>query len=77
MMDVNHLAKLLGDSAYVFLTLNCLWGVFCVLLYLRYAAHVPGRRLAWLTIAAFGLMLAVLVAAHPFAGEPRPLEVSS
>jgi ABC-type uncharacterized transport system permease subunit len=54
-----------------------LWGVFAVLLYLRYAAHVPGRRLAWLTLAAFALMLAVLVAAHPFAGSgpdltPRP-----
>jgi ABC-type transport system involved in cytochrome c biogenesis permease subunit len=49
-----------------------LWAVFAVLLYLRYAAHVPGRRLAWLTIAAFGLMLATLVAAHPFASEPRP-----
>ncbi len=49
-----------------------LWAVFAVLLYLRYAAHVPGRRLAWLTIAAFGLTLATLVAAHPFANEPRP-----
>lgn len=50
-----------------------LWAVFGVLLYLRYAAHVPGRRLAWWTIAAFVLMLLVLVAAHPFAsGEPRP-----
>lgn len=45
-----------------------LWAVFAVLLYLRYAAHVPGRRLAWLTIAAFGVMLVTLVAAHPFAG---------
>lgn len=46
-----------------------LWAVFCVLLYLRYSAHVSGRRLAWLTIAAFGLMLAVLLAAHPFAND--------
>lgn len=46
-----------------------LWAVFCVLLYLRYSAHVSGRRLAWLTIATFGLMLAVLLAAHPFAGD--------
>jgi hypothetical protein len=38
-----------------------------VLLYLRYAAHVPGRRLAGLTIVAFALMVAVLAAAHPFA----------
>ncbi len=48
-----------------------LWAVFGVLLYLRYAG-VSGRRLAWLTIAAFGLMLVVLLAAHPFANEPRP-----
>lgn len=56
-----------------------LWGVFCVLLYLRYSAHLSGRRLAWLTIAAFGLMLAVLVAAHPFASDrtspPGPLSI--
>jgi ABC-type uncharacterized transport system permease subunit len=50
-----------------------LWAVFAMLLYLRYAVHVPGRRLAWGTIAAFALMLAVLVAAHPFArGEVSP-----
>jgi ABC-type transport system involved in cytochrome c biogenesis permease subunit len=44
-----------------------LWAVFLVLLYMRYAAHVPGRRLAWLTTVAFALMVAVLAAAHPFA----------
>jgi len=44
-----------------------LWGVFVVLLYLRYAAHVPGRRLALLTMAAFGLMVTVLAVSHPFA----------
>jgi hypothetical protein len=38
-----------------------------LLLYLRYAVHVPGRRLARLTILAFVLMVAVLAAAHPFA----------
>jgi ABC-type transport system involved in cytochrome c biogenesis permease subunit len=41
--------------------------VVAVLLYLRYAVHVPGRRLAWLTILAFALMVAVLAANHPFA----------
>jgi ABC-type transport system involved in cytochrome c biogenesis permease subunit len=45
-----------------------LWLVALVLLYLRYSAHVPARRLAVLTIAAFGLMLVTLVASHPFAG---------
>ena len=44
-----------------------LWVVFAVLLYMRYAAHVPGRRLAWLSVAAFGLLLVALIAAHPFA----------
>ncbi len=44
-----------------------LWVVFVVLLYLRYAAHVPGRRLAFLTIVAFGLVVVVLASAHPFA----------
>lgn len=46
-----------------------LWAVFVLLLYLRYAAHVPGRRLAVLTIGAFGLMVVVLAATHPFAPE--------
>ncbi|MBY0460816.1 MAG: cytochrome c biogenesis protein, partial [Gemmataceae bacterium] len=44
-----------------------LWVVFLVLLYLRYAAHVPARRLAALSIAAFALLLVALAAAHPFA----------
>jgi Cytochrome C assembly protein len=44
-----------------------LWAVFVVLFYLRYVVHVPGRRLALLTILAFALMIAVLIAAHPFA----------
>ena len=53
-----------------------LWVVFLVLMYLRYATHVPGRRLAVLTMIAFGLMMVVLVSAHPFAqaavGEGTP-----
>lgn len=43
-----------------------LWVVFVVLLYMRYAVHVPPRRLALLSIVAFGLMLIALGAAHPF-----------
>jgi ABC-type transport system involved in cytochrome c biogenesis permease subunit len=46
-----------------------LWVVAVALLYLRYGAHLPPRRLALLTIATFGLMLVALVASHPFAGE--------
>jgi ABC-type transport system involved in cytochrome c biogenesis permease subunit len=45
-----------------------LWAVGLLLVYLRYGAHLPPRRLAYLTIAAFGLMLVTLVASHPFAG---------
>ncbi|MDB5313142.1 MAG: Cytochrome assembly protein [Gemmataceae bacterium] len=49
-----------------------LWVVFLVLLYLRYATNVPGRRLAVLSIVAFGLLLVALAAAHPFVvGEAR------
>jgi Cytochrome C assembly protein len=44
-----------------------LWVVALLLLFLRYRAHLPPRRLAWLTLLAFGLMLATLVASHPFA----------
>lgn len=49
-----------------------LWVVFLVLLYLRYGTSVPARRLATLSIAAFGLLLIALIASHPFvAGEGR------
>ncbi len=65
----------LGDNWFSLKVLGTvgLWAVFGVLMYLRYAAGVSGRRLAWLTIAAFGLMLAVLLAAHPFANDRTPL----
>ncbi len=44
-----------------------LWVVFLVLLYLRYGTNVPPRRLALLSVVAFGLMLIALATAHPFA----------
>jgi ABC-type uncharacterized transport system permease subunit len=44
-----------------------LWLVFLVLLYLRYGAHVPARRLATLCIVSFVLLLVALAASHPFA----------
>lgn len=44
-----------------------LWLVFLVLVYLRYGAHVPARRLALLSIVSFALLLVALVASHPFA----------
>ncbi|HEY1190887.1 MAG TPA: cytochrome c biogenesis protein CcsA, partial [Gemmata sp.] len=49
-----------------------LWVLFLVLLYLRYAVHVPARRLALFSVGAFGLLLVALVASHPFAiGGPK------
>jgi ABC-type transport system involved in cytochrome c biogenesis permease subunit len=44
-----------------------LWLVGMLLVILRYGAHRSPRRLAYLTIAAFGLMLVTLIASHPFA----------
>lgn len=49
------------------LSTNVLWLVFGVLVYLRYGTHMSPRRLAWLSIVAFVLLLIALVAAHPFA----------
>jgi len=44
-----------------------LWLVFGILLYLRYAAHARGRRVAWWTVAAFALLLLALISpVHPF-----------
>jgi ABC-type transport system involved in cytochrome c biogenesis permease subunit len=42
-----------------------LWVVALLLVYLRYGVHLPPRRIAILTIAAFGLLLVTLVASHP------------
>ncbi len=48
-----------------------LWLVFALLLYLRYGVHLRGRRLAQLTIAAFGLLLFTLAVSHvPVQGGP-------
>jgi Cytochrome C assembly protein len=49
-----------------------LWVVGVLLMYLRYGAHLPGRRLAWLAMLAFVLMLVALIASHPFVpGDTR------
>lgn len=42
-----------------------LWLVCILLLYLRTATHVPARKLAFLTIGAFVLMLLAFAATHP------------
>ena len=41
-----------------------LWAVFGIVLYLRYGYHLRGRRIALLTILAFGLLLVTLVTSH-------------
>jgi ABC-type transport system involved in cytochrome c biogenesis permease subunit len=43
-----------------------LWGVFALLLYLRYGVHLRGRPLALLTIVAFVLLLVTLAFSHTF-----------
>ena len=43
-----------------------LWIVFALLLYMRYGAHLNGRRLAQLTIVAFVLLLFTLASSHTF-----------
>ena len=52
-------AKILGSFG--------LWAVAGVLLYLRYGTGLPARRLAYLTLFAFALMILTLVTSHPFA----------
>jgi ABC-type uncharacterized transport system permease subunit len=47
-----------------------LWVVFAILLYLRFGVHVRGRRVAFLTIAAFALLLVTLALPHMSWGMP-------
>ena len=42
-----------------------LWLVFAILLYVRYAVHVRGKQVAWLTLMAFALLILALGSAHP------------
>jgi ABC-type transport system involved in cytochrome c biogenesis permease subunit len=49
-----------------------LWLVFAILLFLRYGAHVRGKKVALMTIIAFAVLLVALVTAHPFSGEVSP-----
>lgn len=43
-----------------------LWLVGALLMYLRYGAHLSGRRLAQFTLLAFALLLVALLTSHPF-----------
>jgi ABC-type transport system involved in cytochrome c biogenesis permease subunit len=61
-----------GDEPFVWTNLKIgpmavLWLSFVVLLYLRYAVHLRGRKVAVLTIVTFVLMLFFLVASHSVA----------
>lgn len=49
-----------------------LWVVFAILLYLRYGYHLRGRRVALLTILAFGLLLLTLASTHTTATGGNP-----
>src|SRR5437660_6464684 len=49
-----------------------LWLVFVLLLYLRFGLHLRGRRLALLTVVAFGLLLLTLALPHMGRGGPLP-----
>ena len=42
-----------------------LWCVFALLMYLRFGHHLRGRQVAFLTIAAFFMLLCCLALAHP------------
>lgn len=55
------------------ISLAVLWIVFAILLYLRYAAHARGRRVAVWTIIAFGLLVLSLASpVHPFVSGGGP-----
>jgi ABC-type transport system involved in cytochrome c biogenesis permease subunit len=54
-------------------SVGVLWVVFAILLYLRYAAHARGRRVAVWTIVAFGLLVVSLASpVHPFVSGGMP-----
>jgi ABC-type transport system involved in cytochrome c biogenesis permease subunit len=42
-----------------------LWASFALLLYLRYGRHARGRQVAFMTIAAFLMLLCCLALSHP------------
>jgi len=47
------------------LSAGVLWLAFALLIYLRYGAHLRGRRVAFLTIFTFVLLVCCLALAHP------------
>ena len=44
-MNINQLVKTLGDCCYVFLALNFLWGLYCVVLISRRLKELRFRKL--------------------------------
>jgi ABC-type transport system involved in cytochrome c biogenesis permease subunit len=73
LLMARNAADLEDWAALKVLSTTGLWLTFGVLLYLRYGAHLPGRRLAAFTLVAFGVMLLSLAASHPpiVSGDPR------
>lgn len=49
-----------------------LWVVFAIMLYLRYSLHLRGRRVAFLTIVAFVLLLVTYLVPHTLSGGAAP-----
>jgi ABC-type transport system involved in cytochrome c biogenesis permease subunit len=50
-----------------------LWGLFAILLYVRYGVHARGRQVAFLTMLAFAVLICMLVASpHPFLQGATP-----
>ncbi len=66
MLNREPLATLLTPSLKVLGSYGLIL-VVAMLVYMRYAAHVSGRRLAVWSLLAFALLVGVLMAAHPFA----------
>ncbi len=59
-------------TAFKVISTLALWAAAGLLMFARYRASLSGRRLAWLTIAAFVLTIVTLLASHPY----LPVEAS-
>jgi ABC-type transport system involved in cytochrome c biogenesis permease subunit len=61
-----------GWTDFRILSTVVLWLVFAILLYLRFGLHLRGRRVAFMTIGAFVLLVVTLLTSHgpPAGGAP-------
>jgi ABC-type transport system involved in cytochrome c biogenesis permease subunit len=72
-LGLHHYEPLVNWDNLKLVSLAGLWLVFAILLYLRYATHARGRRVAIWTIVAFGLLLLSLASPiHPFVAGGAP-----